>query len=128
MKRIALIVALMTTLLVAQTGYVPGSLAISLSGVTVTGRGTVFSLPTINGQLPNKFTWQVIVAGGVATAITTNLEGSLDNTTFSQYDQSTSTSGETRSVVNKPARFIDCNITTYTTNGTNATCQIIATY
>jgi hypothetical protein len=47
-------------------------------------------------------------------------------TTVSTADTSTSTSGEMRSVVNKPALSCRCNITVYTANGTTAACQFVA--
>jgi hypothetical protein len=46
--------------------------------------------------------------------------------TVSTADTSTSTTGEMRSVVNRPALSCRCNITVYTTNGTTATCQFVA--
>lgn len=103
--------------------YTPGSTAVSLAaGTATTGIGTYFAFPGVY----NKYTWQVIVSGGTATAITTNLECSIDGSTVAQYDQSTNTAGETRSVVNKPSLGCQCNITTYTVNGTTAKCQFIA--
>lgn len=126
MKRIALMIILLSTLLWADY-YSPGSMAVSLSAVTTTGAGTAFAMPTINGTTPNKFTWQSVLSG-TATSITVNLEGSLDNVTYFQMDQSTSTTTESRSVVNKPVKWVRCNITSYTTNSTNETCQFVATW
>lgn len=120
----ALLVVLALCLLVMADTYYPGTTVTSLSAVTTTGAGTVFATSTPM----SKFTWDSIVAGGTATALTVNLEGSNDNfvSTTIQLDQNTSTSTASRHVVNKPVRFFRCNITTYTTNGTNATCNITA--
>jgi hypothetical protein len=125
-KRISALLSLLivaSTLLWAAT-YTSGSLAVSIpAGTATTGAGTTFFFSGIY----NKYSWQVIVSGGTATAITTNFECSVDGgTTYSQFDQSTSTSGEFRSVSNKPALGCRCNITVYTVNGTTAACQFVA--
>jgi hypothetical protein len=126
MKKIAAIcsILVLATALVWGATYSPGSLAVSIpAGTATTGAGITFFFPGIY----NKYSWQVVVSGGTATAITTNLECSIDGgTTFSQFDQSTSTSGEFRSVSNKPALGCRCNITVYTVNGTTAACQFVA--
>lgn len=126
MKQLILVVTLLLLASVLLWGatYSSGALAISIpAGTSTTGAGTTFFFPGIY----NKYTWQVIVSGGTATAITTNFECSLDGgTTVGQFDQSTSTTGEIRSVSNKPALGCRCNITTYTTNATTAACQFVA--
>src|SRR6267378_777969 len=126
MKRL---LAVSTLLLLASAllwgaTYNSGSLAVSIpAGTATTGAGTTFFFPGVY----NNYTWQVIVSGGTATAITTNFECSLDGgTTYAQFDQSTSTSGETRSVSNKDALGCRCNISVYTVNGTTASCQFVA--
>jgi hypothetical protein len=126
MKRILSVITLvvLASLLLWGATYSPGSLAVSIpAGTTATGAGTTFFFPGVY----NKYTWEVIVSGGTATAITTNFECSIDgNTTVSTMDTSTSTTGEVRSVVNRPALGCRCNITVYTTNSTTAACQFVA--
>ena len=125
MKKLALLLLfLVATALLWAATYTPGSLAISIpAGTTATGAGTTFAFPGVY----NKYTWEVVVSGGTATAITTNFECSIDgNATVSTMDTSTSTTGEVRSVVNRPATGCRCNITVYTANGTTALCQFVA--
>lgn len=113
--------------LMAQfTVYTTGTTATSLSAVTTTGAGTVFSVNPTQGSMYSKFTWQNVISGGTATTVSINLEGSLDNSTWGILDTSTSTSTEVRSVVNHPVKFVRCNLTSYTRNGTNETCQFLA--
>ena len=123
MKRLLGIILLLAIAAMAAT-YSPGSLAISIpAGTATTGAGSTFFFSGIY----NKYSWQVVVSGGTATAITTNFECSVDGgTTYNQFDQSTSTSGEFRSVSNKPSLGCRCNITVYTVNGTTAACQFVA--
>lgn len=125
MKPAILLIILLTiaTALLGAT-YGSGSLAVSIpAGTTATGAGTTFFFSGVY----NKYTWQVVVSGGTATAITTNFECSLDGgTTYSQFDQSTSTTGEVRSVVNKSSLGCRCNVSVYTTNSTTAACQFVA--
>lgn len=104
--------------------YLTGSYVISVpAGTSTTGAGATYFFQGVY----NKYTWQVVVSGGTATAITTNFECSLDGgTTYSQFDQSTSTSGEVRSVVNKPSLGCRCNVAVYTVNGTTASCGFVA--
>jgi len=120
---IATIITLATAMLWGAT-YSSGSLATSIpAGTATTGAGITFFFPGIY----KSFSWQVVVSGGTASAITTNFECSVDGgTTYAQFDQSTSTSGEFRSVSNKPALGCRCNITTYTVNGTTAACSFVA--
>ena len=126
MKRVLAVFSLvaLASLLLWGATYNPGQLAVSIAaGTATTGAGTTFFFPGIY----NKYSWQVVVSGGTATAITTNFECSVDGgTTYNQFDQSTSTSGEFRSVSNKPSLGCRCNITTYTVNGTTAACQFVA--
>ncbi len=126
MKRILSVITLvvLASLLLWGATYSPGSLAVSIpAGTATTGAGTTFFFPGVY----NKYSWQVVVSGGTATAITTNFECSVDGgTTYNQFDQSTSTSGEFRSVVNKSALGCRCNISVYTVNGTTAACQFVA--
>ncbi len=125
-KRVAaiLIILMLATALLWGATYSSGSLAVSIpAGTTATGAGTTYFFSGVY----NKYTWEVIVSGGTASAITTTFECSIDgNTTVSTMDTSTSTTGEMRSVVNRPALGCRCNITVYTTNGTTAACQFVA--
>ena len=124
-RAIALVIlAVLASAMVWAATYAPGQLAISIPASTATtGAGTTFFFPGVY----NKYTWEVVVSGGTASAITTNFECSVDGgTTYGQFDQSTSTTGEIRSISNKPALGCRCNITTYTTNGTTAACQFVA--
>src|SRR5215469_4633349 len=100
-KVIALLtLPLLATVLLWGATYSPGSLAVSIpAGTATTGAGTTFFFSGVYTW----YSWQVVVSGGTATAITTNFECSVDGTTFNQFDQSTSTSGEFRSVANKPS-------------------------
>jgi hypothetical protein len=125
-KRLITVISLLLlacTLLWGAT-YSPGSLAVSVpAGTATTGAGITYFFSGIY----NKYSWQVVVSGGTASAITTNFECTVDGgTTYAQFDQSTSTTGEFRSVSNKPALGCRCNITTYTVNGTTAACQFVA--
>jgi hypothetical protein len=109
----------------AQTAYPPGSgTVVSIAaGTTTTGAGTTYYF---SGPY-NQFTWQVIISGGTATSITTNFECSLDGgQSYATWDTSTSTTGEVRSVANKPALGCRCNISAYSRNGTTAACQLAA--
>ena len=125
-QRLVVIVVLIVaaSLLLWGATYPIGGLAVSIpAGTATTGAGTFYAFPGVY----NKYTWEVIVTGGTATAITTNFECSIDgNTTVSTMDTSTSTTGEVRSVVNRPALGCRCNIATYTVNGTTAACQFVA--
>lgn len=126
MKRLIaiLILLLLACSLLWGATYNSGALATSIpAGTATTGAGTTFFFSGVY----QRYTWQVVVSGGTATAITTNFECSLDGgTTYGQYDQSTSTSGEIRSISNKPALGCRCNISVYTVNGTTAACWFVA--
>jgi hypothetical protein len=126
MKRILSVILLLTfaSILTWAATYTSGSTAVSIpAGTSATGAGTTFAFSGVY----NKYTWEVVVSGGTATAITTNFECSIDGmVTVSTADTSSSTTGEMRSVVNKPATSCRCNITTYTPNGTTAACQFVA--
>jgi len=121
--RILILIAVASLLLWGAT-YTPGSVVVSIpAGTATTGAGTTYFFPGVY----NKYTWQVIVSGGTATAITTNFECSMDGgATYGQFDQSTSTTGEMRSIVNKPSLGCRCNIAVYTVNSTTAACQFVA--
>lgn len=111
----------------ANTPYQVGQVFTSLNAVAATGAGTgaIFSTGQFAGSYPAMFTWQTIYTG-TPTAINVNLEGSLDGTNWFTLDSSTSTASEMRHVVNKPIRFLRCNISSYTVNGSTASCQFTA--
>jgi hypothetical protein len=106
--------------------YEPGSVAVSLSAVAATGAGTVYASPVVQGKLADRFTWTTTFTG-TPTAITVNLQGSIDGTNYFTLDTSTSTTAEMRHVVNKPVRFTRCQISVYTVNGSTATCSLVMT-
>jgi hypothetical protein len=105
----------------ASYGYQTGAIATSLSAVAVTGAGDDFAMPAEDMV----FTWQTIYTG-TPTAINVKFEGTLDNTNWFQLDVSTSTTSEMRHVVDKNVRRVRCNISSYTVNGSTATCAFYA--
>jgi len=125
MKKIATVVCVLLIAVGLLWGatYSPGQNAISIpAGTGTTGAGITFFFPGVY----NWYSWQVVVTGGTASALTVNFECAVDGTNYAQFDQSTSTTGEFRSVSNKPSLGCRCNISTYTTNGTTAACQFVA--
>jgi hypothetical protein len=139
MKRVLLIGLLVlcaAVLLMAQGGaplpYTPGTLAVSITAATATTPNPQ-AFYVSGDQAVNNFTWTSAIAGGTASAITINLEGSIDYNVANPgaahwivLDQSTNTSGEGRSVFGKPAKYFRCNLITFTANGTTETCSIVA--
>lgn len=128
MKRISTLIALLFLSAfahAAETGY--GQLAASCVAVSTTGACVTFNVhPPDYIHIPqaNSFTWQTIFAGGTPTSITVVLQGSIDGTTFSTIDTSTSTAGETRSKTGTAYNYFRCNVTAYSPNGTTLGCQI----
>lgn len=129
---IAALVVMPVSVSAASYAYTPGLLAISLNAVAATGAGDDFAIPRSQDGWLNAVTWQ-IKHTGTPTAISVNLEGSIDGTTWATLDTAANTdpswsaaSGEIRHVVNKPVRFVRCNIASYTVNGSTTTCQFIA--
>jgi len=61
--------------------------------------------------LLSKHTWEIVVTGAPANE-TTNLEGSINGTTWYILDTSAITTSEMRHIVNKPVRYIraDCTV------------------
>lgn len=108
-----------------ETGF--GQLSLSCSQVTTTGACTTYNVHPpdfIHVPQANSFTWQTIFSGGTPTSVTILLQGSIDGTTFSTIDTSTSTAGETRTKAGTAYSFFRCNVTAYNRNGTSASCQI----
>jgi hypothetical protein len=79
-----------------------------------------------NFGLYSHYTWQTIVAagGGGLSALTVNLEGSLDGTNWFTLDQTTNATGETRHVAGKPVRYIRANIVTSTVSSGSPTVTV----
>lgn len=112
--------AVLFCLVLVASWAVAASPFVSLSGVAATGAGSVLN---VNG--PVSITWQTTFTG-TPTAITVNLEGSIDGTNYFVLDTSTSTTAEMRHVVNKQVDKLRCNITAYTVNSSTATCSLEA--
>jgi hypothetical protein len=112
-KHIGLLVVLLFAIIAwAATAFV------SLSGVAATGAGTALTV----SDRASSVTWQTVFTG-TPTAITVNLEGSIDGTHYFTLDSSTSTTSEMRHVVNKNVDYLRCNISAYTVNGSTTTCS-----
>ena len=75
---------------------------------TFTAAGAGASVDTVTGF--DKWTWTV-VSDASATALTVNLEGSIDGTNWFVLDTYTGTANTMRHVVNKPVRYIRANVT-----------------
>lgn len=123
MRKILLTFGLLAALVMGlqgQTSIVAGETVTSLSGVAATGAGSVFTLNT-----SRNFTWTVVYTG-TPTSITIALQGSLDGTTYFDLGSSTSTANSMNHVVDKPVKFVRCNISVYTVNGSTTTCKILA--
>ena len=86
-----------------------------LDAVTTTGASTAKAF----SKIVKSHTVQVTVTGS-PTAVTVDLEGSLDNITFFQLDTHPFNNGEIPSgksmfhVINKPVRFVRLNLTKLT--------------
>lgn len=126
---------LITAFLLAQGGapvtYPVGTVVTALNAVTATTPNPQVYIVS-GAPSADNFTWTSAIAGGTATSITINLEGSIDYSSSNAagahwliLDSSTNTSGEGRSVFGKPVKFFRCNVTQYTANGTNETCMVI---
>jgi hypothetical protein len=77
-----------------------------------TGPGSSFYL----NSLLSKHTWTISVTN-TPSSISTNLEGSIDNSSWYVLDTSISNTTEMRHVVNKPILYLRANITALVTNG-----------
>ena len=119
-----------------QSIATPGALLTSCSAVTTAAACTAFAAPLVGYTLPDELSWQVSLNTGTASALTVNLEGSIQDpksafcvsnptVCWQQLDQTTSTSGEFRSVVYKTFKWIRCDVTTYTVGtSANLSCYI----
>lgn len=133
-QRLILFAVLLTTGMgFAQTLYQPGTLATSFQTISAAGTpGTAFALPAAELSFMNMHTFQVLVTSQ-PTSLSVNLEGSLDNVNWFPLATITaadanwiSGQGEMVHVTYKPVRFLRCNPTQYTPNGSTATCQFIS--
>ena len=120
MRKLLLIVAL-SFALAGVAGADDEQLFTSLTAVSATGAGS--AVRSVQGTGGRNFTW-VTFFTGTPTSINVNLEGSVDGTHYFTLDSSTSTAGEMRHVAYKNVRFVRCNISAYTVNGSTATCEI----
>lgn len=93
---------------------------LTLGTDNATGTKTEQSL----SYLTSKHTWQVAITGS-PTAITVALEGSIDNSSWFQLDNSTSTTGEMRHVVNKPVLYVRENLIALTGTASAITVKSI---
>lgn len=118
-ERIALVLVLCVGLLV--TPVYAAFNALSLNAATATGAGTSFTLAE---ETASGMTWTVVVTGG-PSAVTTRLEGSLDDSNWFTLDTSTATTSEMRHVLSKDVQHVRCNLVTLT-GGTTPTvsCRI----
>jgi hypothetical protein len=80
-----------------------------------------------NFGLYSHYTWQTIAGDGGSntfSAVTANLEGSLDGTNWFTLDQTTNAAGETRHVAGKPVRYVRAKIVTSTVNAGSPTITV----
>lgn len=106
-----------------QVPAVVGQPQTLLSAVSTTGvSGYILDMWPSRGGFPLHITWTTLTTASPAT-VTINLEGSIDGTNWYQLDQSVSTSGEMRTVINKAVRWLRANLTTLA-SGT-MTCMVM---
>ena len=109
----------------ANTAILPtsGQPQTLLGAVAATGISTIYlDVWNTRGGWPLHYTWTTLTTGSPAS-VTVNIEGSIDGTNFYQLDQSVNTSGELRSIANKPVRWIRANLATLT-GGTAPTVTV----
>lgn len=91
-----------------------------LNAATTTGTSAyILDIWPTRGGFPLHYTWATTITG-TPSGVTLNLEGSIDGTNWYQIDQSISTSGEMRSVVNRAVRWVRLNLLSLT-GGTSPT-------
>jgi len=95
-----------------------------LSAATTTGAGAAFAVPPkqiVWGDFTTSFAWQVNVAG-TFSALSVNLEGSLDGTTWGVLSNTQEVAGALVTVSNPPSpvAFVRANVLTFT-GGTSVT-------
>ena len=105
----------------ANHTWVEGAVFKSLDAATATGAGTAFEL-----RAPCRtYTMNKTVAG-TFSALVVALEGSLDNVNWYTLGTDNTTAAGATFVVDKPAKFVRANCTTFT-GGTSVTAWIAAT-
>lgn len=120
MKRFvfALILSLISTQAYAQRslnyGIVGASLNTASTGAVT---GTAFAIPPSNANI---ISWQVVAAG---SALSVNLEGSLDNSTYSIIDTQTTATGGLKNYGPTSMKFVRCSAVSRT-GGTTTTCNV----
>ena len=83
--------------------------------------GTIFAVPP--KPLSQGFIWQTVHAT-TPSAISVSLRVSIDGTNWTIIDTSTSTAGETRTILNKQGLFVEGYITSHT-GGSTTTVYIV---
>lgn len=106
-------------ILVVAPGIAP---VVSLNAVTATGAGTVVDLGVGRSNIT-----MTTLTTGAPTAVTVNLEGSLDNVNWYILVSSASTTGDLQASTGKPVRFIRANLATLTAGtAPTVTARLIA--
>lgn len=96
------------------------SLLTLLNAVAAPTVGATNNLTFVTG----KMTWEIVIGGALATQ-STNLEGSLNGTTWYVLDTSTVVTSEMRHVALKPVQYIRGNCTAQGAGGGNVTVRFI---
>lgn len=111
-------------------GSASGVLSISLPSTGLLTLLNAVAAPTVGATnnvtttFPTDMTWELRVAGVVATQ-TTNLEGSIDGTNFYVLDTSTVVTNEMRHVALKPILYIRANCTGVGAGGGTITVRFV---
>ena len=101
-----------------------------LNAAVATGAGSSFYTGSIPAMHTVQATMGILSGGTLATAVTVDLEGSLDDTFWQALDSHTFTAGEITAegaiwhIVNAPARYVRANITTLTDTATDPTVTV----
>ena len=111
-------------------GTAGGALSISLPSTGLLALLTAVAAPTVGGTndisatFPSKMTWEIVVTGVLASQ-NTNLEGSINGTTWYVLDNSATIASEMRHVVNKPIQYVRANCTAVGAGGGTVTVRFI---
>jgi hypothetical protein len=81
-----------------------------LTLLTAPGAPTVGATNDVSATFPSKMTWEIVVLGAPANQ-STNLEGSINGTTWYTLDISTTTTSEMRHLGFKPILYVRANCT-----------------
>ncbi len=108
----------------AVVGVFSGEAFTSLNAATATGPGDVAAVSGVNplGGVPRKIAWEKRVTGG-PTAVTVNIEGSLDNSNWYTLDTDNTTANTFKEITQRGAKFIRANLVTLT-GGTSPTVTV----